>query len=64
MEFLKSVSGCKKFDEIEGEYVRKEFIISSLKKKIKEYSWKCVGILVRMGYSECSRTLEVHFICT
>ena len=35
--FLKSVCGCKKFDEIEGEYVRKEFIVSSLNKKIKEY---------------------------
>jgi hypothetical protein len=36
MEFLKSIRGCKKFDEIEGEDVRKEFIISSVKKKIKE----------------------------
>jgi hypothetical protein len=49
MEFLKSVLGCKKFDEIEGEYVGKEFLISSLKKKIREYSWKCLGVLVRMG---------------
>jgi len=52
MKLLKSVRGCKKFDETESEYVRKEFIVSSLKKKIKDYSWKCVGVLVRMRYTE------------
>jgi hypothetical protein len=52
MEFLKSVRGCKKLDQIEGEYVQKEFIISSLKKKIKEYSWRRLGVLVRMGETE------------
>lgn len=52
MEFLKSVRGCNKLDQIEGKFVRKEFIISSLKKKIKEYSWKRLGGFVRMDSRE------------
>jgi hypothetical protein len=26
--------------------------MSSLKKKIKEYDWKCLGVLLRMGYTK------------
>jgi hypothetical protein len=50
--FLICVCWCNKFDEIEGEYVRKEFIVSSLNKQIKEYISKYWGVLVRMGYTE------------